>query len=287
MKPFNFKPFIIDEEFKNFFDRRLNGRSDEEVLMDYLMCTSERDMTMFQRVDLLFGWQRDNRPYYRLYPGVMDFLLKQNPQKFMDLNLHFPFGLNTLSVEIPDSYWDKCNFQSAVFCSEGSGFRTLLQLKGRAYASLDFHEDFNFEKENWSEWRVSKELVRAVAQLLIGVIAIGEDPDLIKPVVLSKDKQKYEETHDEKYIEKARRRHNFGFDIGHDIPTEEEIKSYLQENKVARQHGRPSPHIRCAYLALRRTGPGGRTPKIVKVKSAFVNKSLLTAVPQGFYNDKH
>ena len=68
-------------------------------------------------------------------------------------------------------------------------------------------------------------------------------------------------------------------------PTEEEIKSYLQENKVARPHGRPSPHIRCAYLALRRTGPGGRTPKIVKVKSAFVNKDLLTSVPQGFYKN--
>lgn len=282
----SFRPFIIDEEYKKFFANRLYGRREEEVFLDYLTSSSEYEMTMFQRVDLLIGWQHDNRPYYRLYPGVMDFLLKQNPQKFMDLDLHFPFGLETLSVEIPNDYWDKCMFQSAVFCAEpDGGFRTLIQVKDRTYATLDFHKNFNFDEEDWDTWRVSKDFVKTIAQLLIGVIAIGEDPELIKPIVLSKDRQKYEATKDPKYIEKARKRHNFGFDIGHDIPTEEEIKSYLQENKVARPHGRPSPHIRCAYLALRRTGPGGRTPKIVKVKSAFVNKSLLTAVPQGFYKN--
>jgi hypothetical protein len=110
-----------------------------------------------------------------------------------------------------------------------------------------------------------------------------EDSDLIKPLVLNRDKEHFESTGDMKYIERARRNGVNGWDVGRDIPTPEEMETLRQQ---AGEHGRKSPHWRTGYFAIRHTGEGRSVPVIRWIRETFVNKDLWKEIPQGYYGEE-
>lgn len=91
---------------------------------------------------------------------------------------------------------------------------------------------------------------------------LSDDPSIITPDVLAADRDKYDATKDEKYVDRARRRGVVGWNIGADYEV--------------------CPHYRRPHFALRHTGKGRTVPRIVPVTGCVVHRSKLTEVPTGY-----
>lgn len=95
---------------------------------------------------------------------------------------------------------------------------------------------------------------------------LANDPSIITPDVLGKDRERYEHEVDEEWkqraVERARRRGTVGWNIG-------------AEYEVC-------PHYRRPHLGLRYTGKGRSIPRIVPIKGSVVHRSKLTEVPTGY-----
>lgn len=224
-------------------------------------------------------WKKERCPYYRVYPGVMESILKLNLERLLNVDREpFPFGLKTLSIEIPKDYWEELGCTAVIIADYEKYY-------GVTHQGLN--KDYGFNLINLTTLKDDikryNKFTNQFTQLIFGVLAIGDNPDIVKPVALKADVQKYELTGDEKYIEKARRRGVIGFDIGEDIPTKAQLKKMVEENELAIEQGRKAPHIRCAHLHLYHTGKGRSIPKIMLIDSLVVNRDLLTKIPQGFY----
>ena len=310
-----FKRFIIPrsiaEEGWETLVRRYHNQSQDVSLSE-----AERNNAKIIEYGLaaLVFWKENKQPYYRLYPAVLESLLRLDIYKLINIGISaFPEGISSLEVEYPECYngifffggeekeiipnFVICNLASAFgyLLGASSSYEGIFSIVNQKSTSSMYPEAFNFttiknlikmyEGDDLSD----KELRKATGvnipliKIIIGLSAIVNNPDIVKPIPLSKDREKYEKTLDPKYIEKARRRGVFGFDVGKDIPTQDDIKRMLHENEEAIAHGRKAPHVRTACLATYWTGRGSTTPKIILRKSCLVNKDLLTKVPQGYY----
>lgn len=110
------------------------------------------------------------------------------------------------------------------------------------------------------------ELAKLAARIAITVMLLANDPSIIEPDVLSKDRAEYNRTKDpeRKRIieERARRRGKIGWNIGEFYET--------------------MPHYRRPHFGIRHTGKGGTIPRIVPIKGAVVHRNKLTRVPTGY-----
>jgi hypothetical protein len=98
---------------------------------------------------------------------------------------------------------------------------------------------------------------------------LEDDPDLIEPQVLAKDKKKFEdgdETLKQKLIARAKNRGCVGWDIGKNIQS--------------------TPHYRRPHPCLVWTGPGRKIPKIVMRKGGIVHMGKVTDMPTGYAGSK-
>lgn len=95
---------------------------------------------------------------------------------------------------------------------------------------------------------------------------LADDPSIITPDVLSKDRERYDSETDEAWkqraVERARRRGIVGWNLGADYEV--------------------CPHYRRPHLGLRYTGKGKSVPRIVPIKGSVVHRSRLTEVPTGY-----
>ncbi|MHC4402545.1 MAG: hypothetical protein ACYTG0_23015 [Planctomycetota bacterium] len=85
---------------------------------------------------------------------------------------------------------------------------------------------------------------------------------MIEPDVLSKDRDRFEQTGDEKYVAKAHRPGKVGWNIGRRIEV--------------------APHYRRPHLMLAWTGRGRSVPKIVLRRGSIVHREIVEKVPSGF-----
>lgn len=112
-----------------------------------------------------------------------------------------------------------------------------------------------------AECKTTDRVLHIVGAVLL--MAGNKDPcELISPVVLNADRDKYDLNKDTKYISKAKKRGVVGWDIGKNIEF--------------------SPHMRRPHFGLRWTEKGRTVPKIVPIKGCIVRRNKLTDVPTGF-----
>jgi hypothetical protein len=90
---------------------------------------------------------------------------------------------------------------------------------------------------------------------------LENDPEIISPDVLSKDQDKFDQTGDQKYVEKAHRRGKIGWDVG--------------------RHVEVAPHYRRPHMMLAWTGPGRAVPKIVPRRGSIVHREMVEKVSSG------
>jgi len=99
-------------------------------------------------------------------------------------------------------------------------------------------------------------------RIFVSLCFLEEDSEIFKRIVLAKDAKKYEETGDPKYLEKAIRRGQYGWDVGKDLKVQ--------------------PHVRRRHFAIRWMGQGEpKKPVLRPVRGCVVNKDKITDMPTG------
>ncbi len=86
--------------------------------------------------------------------------------------------------------------------------------------------------------------------------------DGIEPDVLSKDRDEFEASGDDRYVDKAHRRGKIGWNVG-------------QRIEVA-------PHYRRPHMALVWTGRGRAVPRVVPRRGSAVHREPVEKAPSGF-----
>lgn len=111
-----------------------------------------------------------------------------------------------------------------------------------------------------------RDLLWMATRASFAVHLLADDPSIITPDVLSRDRDRYDRETDEAWkqraVDRARRRGVVGWNIGADYEV--------------------CPHYRRPHFGLRHTGKGGTVPRIVPIKGAVVHRSRLTEVPTGW-----
>jgi hypothetical protein len=110
--------------------------------------------------------------------------------------------------------------------------------------------------------QVPCDLVTDCVRLCCTLCLLEDDPSVIEPDVLSKDRARFEQTGDEKYVAKAHRRGKVGWNVGRRIEV--------------------APHYRRPHLMLAWTGKGRSVPKIVPRRGSIVHRQVVEKVPSGF-----
>ncbi len=105
-------------------------------------------------------------------------------------------------------------------------------------------------------------LVNDCVRLCCSLCLLENDPSVIEPDVLSKDRGRFEASGDERYIDKAHRRGKVGWNVG-------------RRMEVA-------PHYRRPHMALVWTGAGRAVPKVVPRRGSVVHREKVEKVPSGF-----
>jgi hypothetical protein len=108
-------------------------------------------------------------------------------------------------------------------------------------------------------------IVHDVARLVCTLCLMAEDKELVEPIVLKADEEKWDKSHDPALVDKAKRRGNYGFNVGRDIEV--------------------APHVRAACpAALYWTGKGRKIPRIRFRRGSVVHRKRLASVPTGFFD---
>jgi hypothetical protein len=109
------------------------------------------------------------------------------------------------------------------------------------------------------------QIVRDVARIVCTLCLMAEDKELVEPIVLKADEDKWDKSHDPSLVEKAKRRGNYGFNVGRDVEV--------------------VPHVRSACpAALYWTGQGRKIPRIRFRRGSVVHRKRLASVPTGFFD---
>jgi hypothetical protein len=241
-----------------------------------------------KQVDAEHHWLQDSRPYYHLYPGILEPLL--NLALDLDTGAIRP-PRRALSVCLPTDH------QHPRLTFEHGKVQSILMAKGVSQQNQVSHDAINlfidvgermagcpihtFRSFRTTEGctlqgeldglpdhesakfglQIPRPLIIDCVRLCATLCLLADDPEIIEADVLNKDRQKYLASRDEKYIEKAHRRGKVGWLVGRDLEM--------------------SPHYRRGHFALFWTGAGRHVPKVGWRKGTVVHREQVVKVPTG------
>jgi hypothetical protein len=260
-----------------------------------------KDGASINQLQSEYHWYANKRPYYRIWPDVMQALLKVNLDKVLTTSLVLPHGLNTLALYLPKGH-------EIPYGTEGRAARTILIAKitmAKSLENLSFEERLEFYMKRRDEMihgfmilidsgseyadyeyikfriledvTVGKEVETMssfpsnILRLACAIMLLDDDPELINPDVLADDRARYDHGDPalrQRLEEKARRRGKIGWDIG----------------KSLREMG---THYRHPHFAIRWCGKGRKESKLTRIKGTFVNREKALALPTGYEDQKH
>lgn len=230
-------------------------------------------------------WWESSRPYYNVFPSMLDSLSKLNidklpfsvfhPQRERFLAIQFPvdyetFGIAAILVGFHE--WPiGCSVSVRL---QHTNVDTLHGVNTPDTTDLVFNCTSEYSEspvgnaELKGQWNSAADWAR---KIVYSVLLMEHDPDFFEPHVLTADQTKFDnaksEEHRQALINKAvKKRGRRGYVIGRQMET--------------------IPHFRRPHPALRWTGKGGKIPKVVMVKGSIVHRSKLTQVPTGRYGSE-
>ena len=234
-------------------------------------------------------WERKRRPYYNLYPAIVPMLTRLNLDVDSSL-IRLP--LPVLCVRLPKDRarnplkFDWKGEEIPIRCmlvggiNEGKGLSILIDI-GEVMSDLNFpiytYRNFRRQdgltveaalKELRRGWtadmgiQIPEPLIDDCVRLCCTPCLLENDPEIISPDVLADDRVKFDETGDQKYVEKARRRGKVGWDVGRRIEV--------------------IPHYRRPHMMLAWTGAGRAVPRVVPRRGSVVHREVVERVPMGW-----
>lgn len=234
------------------------------------------------------AWEQAQRPYYNVWPSIVPMLTRLN----LDLDstlVRLPTP--ALCVRLPKQDnplvfdWEgKPAHIQSILMGESKQADTILmmidlgetktagqfQVPVGSYCNFPRQEGLTVEQSvaalprrpsNKGLIDIPEAMLSDCVRLCCSLCLLDNDPSVIEPDVLSKDRDKFEETGDQKYVEKAHRRGKFGWNVG--------------------RHIEVAPHYRRPHLMLAWTGTGRTMPKIVPRRGTIVHRDVVEKVPSG------
>jgi hypothetical protein len=255
-----------------------------EAILRRWRTDTDEELALLRQVQTEEHFIQNKRPFYKIYPGVTESLTRLGIEK-LDISKIRP-PVNPLSLEFP------------VDRPLIAGTRKIVNILFMEFEDVDSlfieyrsHIDtfgvFLFPRKYEQIMQIlesvsesHRETQMTVLQIVFGVCLIPQsDTDAIVPIVLNRDREKFEATGDVKYIDRAKRRGVHGWEIGKKNATSEEVEAFRQQGEA----GRKSPHWRMGHFAIRHTGEGRSTPVIRWIKKTFINENLLKEMPHGYH----
>lgn len=224
-------------------------------------------------------WIEAGRPFYNVWPSVIEPFTKIDLSKINCTQIHLP--LPEILVRLPAGF-ELCGARSflalglrvrdqrgIMLCiDDGSVFPEVPSLIVHTTMSFEILNESILDRLEWGRKHpycddiINNSMVDACMRLLVTLCLLDQNLDIIERMPLEDDRVKWEASHDLKYIEKAERRGKKGWDIGRHVET--------------------APGFRRPHFAVRWMGKGPSVPKIPKVrpiKGCLVKKKQITEVP--------
>lgn len=237
-----------------------------------------KDATCFAACRLEEMWVKVDRPFYNVWPPVLEMIGKVDLRGVRIKHIKWP--VSPLLLKFP--YGNEIQWLLAAN-DPSSGHEILMLAYTKTWeAASPIRDDSHLEQllsyVNQGEitdsgMKVSRATVN-VAEWCVRVVVLAallaDDPRIIQPVVLAKDRHEYMVTKDEerkKLLElRAIRKQGVGFEIGRE----------WHETKDT------SPHFRNAHLCLFWTGKGRSQPTIKLRTGCMVQPRKMLEIPTGY-----
>lgn len=237
-------------------------------------------------------WIKARRPYYNVFPSIIPSLLR--------LKLDFDSGsvecpLDVILVRLPTehnplffqfdgkTYFVKTLMMNRSVVREERGISVWIDIGEIVHGSpvYTFQNIQCIEGQTIEESLlnlpkhpsaglgviVPNEVIQSCVRFAVTLCLLENDPEVVEPDVLADDQQRFLETLDKKYVEKAHRRGKIGWNIGRKIEV--------------------SPHVRGpSPAALYWTGKGRLIPKIRFRRGCIVHRRTIEKFPTGFLDDE-
>jgi hypothetical protein len=235
-------------------------------------------------------WEQARRPYYNVWPSIVPMLIRLNLNldsfliqlPLLALCIRFPKRKNPLMFQWKgEEVQIRCILLGDM--NQGKGISTLIDVGEMIGDGKDFGVPIytyrNFRRQEgltveealrelgrnkFAELgiQIPEPLVMDCVRLCCTLCILENDPSVIEPDVLSKDRAKFERTGNNKYIAKAHRRGKVGWNVGRTIEV--------------------MPHYRRPHMTLVWTGRGRTVPKIVARRGSIVHREIVEKMPSGF-----
>ena len=213
-------------------------------------------------------WEQAHRPYYNVWPSIVAMLTRLN----LDLDSSLiQLPLPALCIRFPKQnnpltfHWKEEDVQIRSMLmgtiNDGKGLSILIDVgelmgDGRGFG-VPIYTYRNFRREQGVTVeealgelqsdgladlgvQIPHELVTDCVRLCCSLCLLESDPTVISPDVLAKDRGKFDDTGDPKFVDKAHRRGKVGWDVG--------------------RHLEVIPHYRRPHMTLVWTGTGRAVP---------------------------
>ena len=231
---------------------------------------------------MVHSWKESRCPYYKVWPAILPALTKVSLDvKLSDLSL----GLRTILIRFAESnepdmgelgkmHWILTAYEQFSDCCSLAVETGLLHPSGfgcgifwlRTIDDGTIEDQLSTVPPQSNDDAITHSITPMSFRIALTVHLLADDPSIITPDVLAKDRDRYDSETDEKWkqraVDRARRRGVVGWNIGADYEV--------------------CPHYRRPHFGLRHTGKGGTVPRIVPIKGAVVHRSKLTEVPTGY-----
>jgi len=271
-----------DEAGKDFARKVSSHEFRKRALASYGNGVNKDDPEEFNRLSFALceeTWVALNRPFYNVWPVVVSLApsvklkltFSQLEIPFHAILLRFARGHEPHHLRTAMLFWPKGFQVIQVFCHFADGADSLLTVQ-HAYEPEGIVEEWltPFEQRGSPLPDYQQAAALLVVRLVAFVGLLSRGDDFITPIILAKDRIKYESS-DEREVkrwieERAVRRAGLGFDVGK--------KLQLAQDK--------SPHWRNPHLCLFWTGEG-RTKPVIKMRSgAIIQNVSMAEVPTGY-----
>lgn len=267
------------------------------------LARQEQDSMHFTKLSFERYWVARDRPYYNVWPKIVDPLSRIDIDAVAPADAQFPidavlvrFGKGAGSLERNGrelqsalvviagakensrvAWDDSIPIPSERELDNGPESRPMVSILanwGGPVCILQYWLEAatigdgfrQVENACGAEWCPEEGLRLMKFLAAIGIIAKNPSSDLIQPDVLDKDRIKWDETHEQAIVDRAVRRGKLGWDIGREIHC--------------------SPHWRRPHAALYHVGKGRKDTRIVFRKGAVVKRDDITKIPTGYLADE-
>lgn len=216
------------------------------ILLDKCEAPTDDDTYMYQlRAAAECNWYAQKRPFYKVWPSVIPYLTKTR----LDIKLtDIPAQNRTFAIFMPAGRGSALVTKTSqvlalvVLMPNGESGTTRLDACDR---TID---------QTIREHPVFTPFLR----LAVAILLLENDPSIIEREVLNRDRLKWEEHRNSKYVKRAIQRGVNGWRIGEKLEV--------------------IPHIRRPHFAIRHTRNG---PVLRPIKGSIVHREAVEKVPTG------